>query len=765
MRDAIKVPSNPTADGADRSSASSPRSRPARPSRRKLQSSRVSAADRIGADEAPPSLPVKDRVGRTGKLYGQHLERSQRAKKYQRLKSLSERFKHAPGVYEALGRREKKNEAQRETLHGLRSSAVRELAIAAIERRREQYLAIPFESELLASQRTAQASRAHAHRVLSVQAICSAVLAVFALPLLVALIADVVPQHHAPVVAISTSHFFPRHEVGGAVRRRHHTPAIQQRQEAASARRSAQRPATLQLPAQRPVTVRLPMQKAIAAPLLKRAPAASVFAAVFGESPGTPLPAVAPPVRTPAATAIAGAHVSAHPGQWTLSADGHWTTTVRAPRSMHGVQMRASAGELLALEPSTAQGQGALLRLSKPQSVVVTMTSSERTITQKIAAPEAVADFSVTAQPIGPHLVNVGWLPLPASSNITSYKVYRSNGEGDANELVAEVPPQQNSLRDTAVEPGSRYRYLVEAESGDTSIHANAETITTPPALPEGTVSSLAGKGMFLYFSSFSGDPHSYRKYDPDTVIAAAQKAGIRVIELRMARGTSFMAETPLARAWLNHIIDAASAAGIKLVAWTVPRRVTTEDLQQAVAAAAYTTPAGNGFIGLALDLETGPRYMGDGVAAKNNMVSYIDAVRSAVGPHYLLIATVASPMMGHLTNADYPYARIAAYADIMQPMEYWHYFDESAHHEYAHREVAGAASATVLRTRALAGRDIPVNIAGQSVDLQGTGAPSGREIRWSLDAAKSVGAIGETFFDWAGTRPDGWAAIQAFEW
>ncbi|MDQ6780694.1 MAG: hypothetical protein M3Z37_06030, partial [Candidatus Eremiobacteraeota bacterium] len=131
----------------------------------------------------------------------------------------------------------------------------------------------------------------------------------------------------------------------------------------------------------------------------------------------------------------------------------------------------------------------------------------------------------------------------------------------------------------------------------------------------------------------------------------------------------------------------------------------------------------------------------------------------------YLLIATVASPMMGHLTNADYPYAGIAHYADVMQPMEYWHYFDEGSHHEYAHGEVAGAAAASVLRTRELSGRDIPVNIAGQSVDLQGTGAPSAHEITWSLGAAKSVGAIGETFFDWAGTRPEGWAAIQAFDW
>ncbi len=248
-------------------------------------------------------------------------------------------------------------------------------------------------------------------------------------------------------------------------------------------------------------------------------------------------------------------------------------------------------------------------------------------------------------------------------------------------------------------------------------------------------------------------------------MIATAQRAGIHVIELRMARGSSAMAQTDSARLWLNRLIDAAARNDISLIAWTVPRRPTTVDLAQTVGAASYRTPAGNGFVGLALDLETGDRYMGDNPRARSAMVQYIRAVRAATGPHYLIVATVVSPEMGNHTNRDYPYAKIAAYADVLQPMAYWHYFEETSHHEYARREVAGAAAAAVARTRALAGRDIPVDVAGQSVALQGTGAPSGREILWSLRGAKSAGGIGETFFDWAGTGPDAWAAIQAFDW
>jgi len=452
-------------------------------------------------------------------------------------------------------------------------------------------------------------------------------------------------------------------------------------------------------------------------------------------------------------------------GPWALTPDGTWTAVIHAP-AMRSADFTASTGQIIALERSALDGEAATVTIGWSRPVVATTSSAGGTSSQTLAAPDdGTAAFAATARAVGPHLVNIGWTPLAASAAVADYKVYRSSREGDDMQLVAELPAIKHSWHDVQVGPESGYRYDVVAETATGSVDANTETVTTPGELPVAPASVLAGKGMFLYFSSIDGDVRFFRRYDPEAVIAEAQKANIRVIELRMARGSCAMAQTSQAHIWLNRLVDAAARANISLIAWTVPRRVTTQDVAQTIAAAAYMTPAGNGFSGLALDLETGDHYMGSGPKATASLVQYIKTVRSAVGPRYLIVATVASPGIGNHTNQDYPYAKIAAYADVLQPMEYWHYFYEAAHHEYVRREVAGAAAKAVARTRELAGRDIPVNVAGQSVDLEGTGAPSGREIMWSLFGAKSAGGIGETFFDWAGTRPDAWAAIQAFDW
>jgi hypothetical protein len=128
-------------------------------------------------------------------------------------------------------------------------------------------------------------------------------------------------------------------------------------------------------------------------------------------------------------------------------------------------------------------------------------------------------------------------------------------------------------------------------------------------------------------------------------------------------------------------------------------------------------------------------------------------------------VATIVSPRLTHWTNVEYPYARIAPYASVLQPMEYWHYFYATSHHVYSEDGVTNAVTGAVALTKQLAGRDVPVNVAGQSDDLGGTGVPTPDEIGWSLAAAKRAGAIGEMFFDWHGTPPDRWPAIGAFPW
>jgi hypothetical protein len=98
-----------------------------------------------------------------------------------------------------------------------------------------------------------------------------------------------------------------------------------------------------------------------------------------------------------------------------------------------------------------------------------------------------------------------------------------------------------------------------------------------------------------------------------------------------------------------------------------------------------------------------------------------------------------------------------------MQPMEYWHHFRGA--HDYAQSDVSNACADAVSLTRSLAGRDVPVNVAGQSSDLGSTGAPAPDELASCLGGAKAAGALGETFFSWQGTAADQWAAIEAYRW
>jgi hypothetical protein len=490
--------------------------------------------------------------------------------------------------------------------------------------------------------------------------------------------------------------------------------------------------------------------------------------------PASPTPGAAVDTYTVATPpAQPASPLSASP--WKLTADGMWTTTVSlalpagVDASNLEVDWSSDAADVLPLDPNAPGAPGAIVTASENAEFSVVASSSNAAIGRQsiaLAAPSiSNLQFSATAQPIGARLVDVGWMHLPDDGNVTEYKVYRRRAGAVHGQLLATISPAGRSWRDDSVSPASAYIYTVVASRPAYPYSASTGFVTTGTALTSTTLSAISGKGMFLYFTPDAGGENSYLKYDPAAVISRAQTSGISHIEVRMARGTFAEAATPASRAWLDELIDRASAAGIRLIAWQVPRRSTTADAAAAVAAAEYTTPSGNGFSGISLDIEDGDNYMGNGDIAKQRMVDQIALVREAVGPDYLVVATVMSPALTHWTNARYPFSGIATYASVMQPMEYWHHFYTSKHHSYTQDEVSGACADSVSLTRQQAGRDIPINVAGQSDDLGTTGRPSSDEIGWCLAGAKGAGAIGQTFFDWRGTGDDGWSAIADFAW
>jgi len=461
---------------------------------------------------------------------------------------------------------------------------------------------------------------------------------------------------------------------------------------------------------------------------------------------------------------------------WTLTAEGQWTTTVTLavpagidPKKLD-LQWSSDQADVLPLDASAPNAPGAIVTIGDSSSdVAVVVTDANAalgrqaiTIAKPVIGP---LSFQAVARAVGPHLVAVGWTPLVADIGVTEYKIYRRQDGSPNGVLVANVSPSGRTWQDTSVAANTAYGYSVIASTSDGGAKAWTGAVQTPAALQGSSFDAISGKGMFLYFVPNASDANSYAKYDPDAVIARARASGISHIEIRMARGTFVENATPPVHAWLDALIDKAAGAGIKLIAWQVPRRATAADAATAVAAAEYTTAAGNGFAGLALDIEDGDNYMGTGEEAKQRMVDHIEMVREAVGPDYLIVATVISPALTHWTNARYPFARIAPYASVMQPMEYWHHFYSSTGHAYTQDEVASACANSVALTRQQAGRDIPINVAGQSDDLGATGPPAPDEITWCLGAAKNAGAIGQTFFDWRGTDADDWSAIAGFAW
>jgi hypothetical protein len=306
------------------------------------------------------------------------------------------------------------------------------------------------------------------------------------------------------------------------------------------------------------------------------------------------------------------------------------------------------------------------------------------------------------------------------------------------------------------VRPGAVARYVVVKPRGAvTAVHA-----AVPAELPPSGVGTIRGKSAWLSFSGDARDDDGFAKLDVDRIVETSARAGLRSVELRLAYG-AFDEVTPEAKTTIDRLIDGLAARGIRTIGWTVPRAATFEDLARAVAVASYRTPAGNAIAGLAVDLERGDEYLGNGAAGYEALRAYPAALRRALGPRVLLVATVEDPFLTHLDERTFPYREIARAADVLQPMTYWRMlgpFDSA-------RKASGAVTAGVARIRRLAGRDVPVSVGAQSGVLSKRGAPPGDELRAAVAAARAAGAVGVAIYDWNGTGSDQWAAFARAAW
>ena len=385
----------------------------------------------------------------------------------------------------------------------------------------------------------------------------------------------------------------------------------------------------------------------------------------------------------------------------------------------------------------------ATIHANKPQLGTVVV----RTDTREWKQPRVVAAA------LGPHLVQIGWFPVAT----TPVRIVRIDGRGRRRDL-ATLPAGTSTFRDATVVPDAHYRYVVTRGAAV----ARLAVVSVPPPLPRTPSTLASGKGMWLYWSVNPLDDNFYGKLDPQAIVDQAIKAGLHYVELRTAYGAHWLIP-PEAKPTIDAIIDGLAAHGIVPMGWTVPREVTFEDLSASMRTVDYRTASGTRLRGIALDLERGDDFMGADPHGLQALALYPRYLREALGPHYLIVATVEDPYLEHLDDTKYPYAQIARSVDVLQPMSYWRMMAR-------HDDLSPAVVRTMLQHSystllADADRSLPISIGGQTTAEGRYGYPPADEILASLEASKEAGAIGECFFDWDGTQPYQWNAIAAFPW
>lgn len=288
-------------------------------------------------------------------------------------------------------------------------------------------------------------------------------------------------------------------------------------------------------------------------------------------------------------------------------------------------------------------------------------------------------------------------------------------------------------------------------------------SVTLPRPPPDMGPDNILGTGMWLYFTTNPLDSIYYGNLNPEAIVDRAVRAHLHYVELRTAYG-AFWQITPEARPTIDAIIDGLAAHHIVTIGWTVPRDDAFDDLQASVQTAYYRTAHGTPLGGIAVDLERGDEFMGGSPDGLDALWKYMRAMRDAIGLHHLLVATVEDPYLEGLTEQSYPYAQIAKYSEVLQPMTYARML--------RHKPLNAVQTAAIVRnsysklrdltaqSTVFSARDLPISMGAQTNAIGAGGAPSPSEITAAMKAARDAGAIGTCFFAWDGTSRAQWEAL-----
>ncbi len=239
----------------------------------------------------------------------------------------------------------------------------------------------------------------------------------------------------------------------------------------------------------------------------------------------------------------------------------------------------------------------------------------------------------------------------------------------------------------------------------------------------------------------------------PQREVAAMARDGVRTLYLQTGNYEQ-RADLVRPRA-LGRFIDAAHAAGMRVVAWYLPSFLyPAQDTRRALAAIRFRSARGERFDSFALDIEAS---LVKSVPLRSKRLLQLSArLRAAVGHRYPLGAIIPSPVGIRRHRAywpGFPYRSLARVYDVILPMAYAtdrHVRGVNATRAY------DAADIAIIRARTRKPH-VPIHLIGGLANAMGA-----REIAGFMQAVGDCSPLGYSLYAFSVTRQATWPALAA---
>jgi hypothetical protein len=259
--------------------------------------------------------------------------------------------------------------------------------------------------------------------------------------------------------------------------------------------------------------------------------------------------------------------------------------------------------------------------------------------------------------------------------------------------------------------------------------------------------SAYAGLGTWLDIYATPSWLHPQRE------VAAMARDGVRTLYLQTG---NYEQSTDLVRPQaLGRFIDAAHAAGMRVVAWYLPSFTQpTQEVRRALAAIRFRSARGERFDSFALDIEAS--LVKPASLRTERLLRLSARIRAAVGSRYRLGAIIPSPVGIRRHPAywpHFPYRPLARVYNVFLPMAYA--TDAGVRGSTATRAY-NAADVAIIRTRT--GKPhVPIHLIGGLAGTMGAAETAG-----FMQAVADCSPLGYSLYAFSIMTTANWRALHA---